>query len=85
MPGTACHADRTGDTRVSQAHRVDTASAAQASRIRRSEKRPRRSARTPTGSDSTASGVVTHMARLTGNYPRGNERTARDHPRNRRG
>lgn len=24
------------------------------------------------------------MARLTGNYKRGNERTARDHPRNRR-
>ena len=24
------------------------------------------------------------MARLTGNYRRGNERTARDHPRNRR-
>lgn len=24
------------------------------------------------------------MARMTGNYKRGNERTARDHPRNRR-
>ncbi len=29
--------------------------------------------------------LVALMARLTGNYRRGNERTAQDHPRNRTG
>ncbi|MFD7690779.1 hypothetical protein [Streptomyces sp. NPDC059781] len=33
---------------------------------------------------TTASDPQLVMARWTGNYKRGNERTARDHPRNRR-
>jgi hypothetical protein len=34
--------------------------------------------------DSTAADAQQLMARLTGNYKRGNERTAKNHPRNRR-
>lgn len=34
--------------------------------------------------DSTDADAQQLMARLTGNYKRGNERTAKNHPRNRR-
>jgi hypothetical protein len=34
--------------------------------------------------DSTAADAQQLMARMTGNYKRGNERTAKNHPRNRR-
>ena len=33
--------------------------------------------------DSTAADAQQLMARMTGNYKRGNERTAKNHPRNR--